>query len=196
MAQSQGRSRVVLSEIAPHDGWIEIFNHGPEPVDLKRWSLAGGSGAATVMLPDVIPIAPNGFVIVQAAALNLTRSGSSITLRDPAGTIVDMAAVAPVEAGRSLSRFPVKGGGWAIDTPLTAGQYNLPGLVQEPSPLPAPAPEQDAEPAMPAVQAPPATPKLWMIPLLAAITGLVFLLVPWRRRSTPAAAPGGEEIKP
>lgn len=181
-AQSPATSRIVLSEIAPDKGWVEIYNHGPEPVDLKRWSLTDGSGVATVMLPDVLPVAPNGFIVVQAPALNLTRPDTSVALRDPAGTVVDMVAIVPIKPDHSLSRFPVHGGGWAADTQLTAGQFNAPAPTADPSTLPTPPQGQSQTPTEMEADIQPGLFKPWTLPLALFCAGLALLIALLRRR--------------
>lgn len=181
--QSPAASRVVLSEIAPHEGWVEIYNYGSESVDLKHWSLADGTGVATVMLSEVVLVPPNGFVVVQASALNLTQPDSSIALRDPAGTVVDIVTLAPVKANRSLSRFPVHGGGWVIDTPLTAGQFNQP--APEPTLPLTPTPKQIEATTMLAADIQPGIFKPWMLAILAVFTAGLGLLLMLLRRQRP-----------
>lgn len=132
------------------------------------------------MLPDVVPVAPNGFVVVQAAALNMTQPNSSVALRDPSGTIVDMIAIVPTEPNHSLSRFPVHGGGWTVDTPLTAGQFNQP--APGPSSLPISTQTIDEVVALQEVQTQPVRYKPWMVILVAFFAGLSLLYVLWRRR--------------
>jgi hypothetical protein len=175
---------VVLSEIAPHEGWVEIYNRSSEPIDLKHWSLADATGVATVMLPDVVQMAPNGFVVVRADALNLTRSDSSVALRDPSGAVVDMVSIEPVMPNHSLSRFPVHGGSWTVDTPITAGQFNRGASMPEPSPLTVATQIQDEEETSvlpPEIQPDLSTP--WMALILGVFgMSLAVLLALWLGR--------------
>ena len=176
---------LVLSEIAPHAGWVELYNRGAGPVDIRQWTLSDATGVAMPMPPDAIAVPPRGFVVVQAA-LNLTQENRAVILRRPDGTIADMVTVGAIKANHSLSRFPAHGGGWFVDTPLTAGQFNLPASEPQAVQQPAPAAEQDTSASIAAIKAPsPSRLPTALVALVVVLAGLALMPALWKRRSPP-----------
>ncbi|HZG67650.1 MAG TPA: lamin tail domain-containing protein, partial [Herpetosiphonaceae bacterium] len=43
-AGGQAVDELVLSEIAPHAGWVELYNRGASPVDIRQWTLSDAAG--------------------------------------------------------------------------------------------------------------------------------------------------------
>ena len=176
---------LVLSEIAPHAGWVELYNRGSNSVDIRQWTLSDAAGVAMPMPPDAIAVPPRGFLVVQAA-LKLTQGNRAIILRRPDGTIADMVTFGAVKANHSLSRFPAQGGGWFVDTPLTAGQFNLPASEPQAAEQPVPAVEQDASASIAAIKArSPSRLPAALVALVAVLAGLALIPALRKRRSSP-----------
>jgi len=111
-AASPAGARVVLSEVMYDPGagaseWVELYNAGDDAVDLGGWILA--DGAARDVLPATV-IAPRAFLVIAASGSfaelypefdgelvvlggrignALGNDGDSLTLADPAGTVMD-----------------------------------------------------------------------------------------------------------
>ena len=184
-AGGQAVDELVLSEIAPHAGWVELYNRGASPVDIRQWTLSDAAGMAMPMPPDVIAVPPRGFVVVQAG-LDLTQEDHAVILRRPDGTIADMVTFGAVKANHSLSRFPAQGGGWFTDTPLTAGQFNLPASEPQAVEQPVPAVEQDASASIAAIKArSPSRLPAALVALVAVLAGLALIPALRKRRSSP-----------
>lgn len=96
-------SVVRLSEVfareAPLPDWIELHNHGPEPVVLAGWSLADRSSTNSYVLPAGTVLAPGAYLRIWCGAVpgpgelatpfGLAASGDSVRLLDGAGTWMD-----------------------------------------------------------------------------------------------------------
>jgi Lamin Tail Domain len=116
--------------------WLELYNAGSEPVDLKGWALSDNSESD--VLPS-LPLAPHGFVVVAASdrfhsaypyfsgsltiiedgriGSGLANKGDRLLLRDPSRKLADAVSwgddvsvlspsVLPVAAGHSIERSP------------------------------------------------------------------------------------------
>jgi hypothetical protein len=133
-AQNTAVGNVVLSEVAPGDGWVELYNRGAASASVEGWSLADDQGSDPVALEGLDPLPPHGFVVVVAKTLRLGAENGHIFLIRPDGSTVDTAPVGPAGAHLGWSRYPVHGGAWLHDAPLTPGRFNQPPLVTpEPS---------------------------------------------------------------
>ncbi len=138
-----GVGNLVISEVAGNEGWIELYNRGPEVVDLSDWMLGDETSIPGIVLQSAALMPAHSFVVFAVPELNITALQQVITLRRPDGTIVDSVVVGPPISQRSWSRYPVHGGAWYANTPLSKGDFNQP----------APA-APDATPAPPATPAP------------------------------------------
>jgi hypothetical protein len=100
---------VLINEVAwsgtlssSGDEWIELFNPGPDPVNLDGWSLEDGNDM-TVSLSGTLP--PFGYFLLERTddntvadiaadriyTGNLHNGGDTLWLRDPSGAVVDSA---------------------------------------------------------------------------------------------------------
>lgn len=94
--------------------WIELFNPGPEALELSGWTLTDDGD--TVTLP-ALSLAPGAFQLLYATgeagtaadgvptlALKLDADGESLTLRDASGALVDTISWGPQVADLSFGR--------------------------------------------------------------------------------------------
>lgn len=100
---------VLINEVAwsgtrasPNDEWIELYNPGPDPVDLNGWRLSDG-GDVNVALMGTIPA--YGFYLLERSDDRtvsdipadriytgaLKNSGEALRLTNPSGVLVDSA---------------------------------------------------------------------------------------------------------
>lgn len=94
--------------------WLELFNPGPEALDLTGWTLTDAGD--TVDLP-ALTLAPGAFLVLYATgeagtaadgtptlALKLDADGESLALHDAAGAVVDTLEWGPQVADLSFGR--------------------------------------------------------------------------------------------
>ena len=107
---------VVINEMMFHaisdldgDDYLELYNRGPDPVDLSGWSFSG----ITLALPAGTSIAANGYLVVAKEAAqfqatygfapaavyggNLSNSGETVALRDATATTIDTVSFLDVD---------------------------------------------------------------------------------------------------
>jgi hypothetical protein len=112
------------------DQWIELYNAGPEPVDLGGWLLGGARNSrAPYPIPAGTLIEPDAFLVLyrQETGIVLNRDGGAVRLLDPAKTLVDVAMYAKMEAGESYNRADSEN--WYVASPPSPG---LPNTVLTP----------------------------------------------------------------
>jgi len=152
--------RLMLSEVAPRAGWIELYNPRPEPVDLHGWRIVIGESRSVALESSILD--GHGFWVVDLLPEALPN-GATIQLLRPDGSVADLTIVPAVTQGASWSRYPAHGGGWQAGTPPTRGTFNQPAPATPtptwtPAPPPPPAdaslPATVAEAAMPTESAP------------------------------------------
>ena len=132
---------VVLNEVMAwnlaaviHDGatpdWIELFNAGPNPVDLAGWSLSDGGNPRQFVFPS-ISLPPGGFLVVWCdevtnaasglhAGFALNKDGGGAFLYDASSNRVDAVGFGPQVPDCSIGRI---GAGWQLTSP-TPGASN------------------------------------------------------------------------
>lgn len=113
-------------------------------------------------------VAAHGFLVLSPATVQLPAAGT-VELHQPDGQLADLATYAALRPDRSLSRYPVHGGAWQADTPLTPNDWNQPAAATptaSPSPTATPAPITTASQAPPAAPAPAGPGWPWMLPVL------------------------------
>lgn len=102
--------RLIISEVAwggtaasSDDEWIELFNPGPDDVNLSGWVLAAADGTPTIALSGVIPA--GGYFLLERGddstvsdmpadlifASALSNSGEILHLYAPGGLVIDTA---------------------------------------------------------------------------------------------------------
>lgn len=128
-------ARIMLSEVAPDTGWLEIYNEDSAAHSLRGWMADDTTAATPPVVIDTDMIEPYGFVVIRADQLADFR-GNTLRLLRPDGTVADIVTVQPLTEGKTFSRYPVQGGGWQANTPATAGSINLPAEMQLPTASP------------------------------------------------------------
>ena len=123
--QRRQSPRVLINEIMADPAavpdqrgeWIELYNPGRRPIDLRGYSIVSGGGPSHVIARSLI-IAPdsyavlarvgdprsNGGIVVHysyGASLSLANGRDWIALRDPTGATIDSVAWRTVVAGAS-----------------------------------------------------------------------------------------------
>ena len=109
-------TEVVINEMMFHaisdldgDDYLELYNRGPDPVDLSGWSFSG----ITLTLPTGTSIAANGYLVVAKDAVqfqatygfapaavyggNLSNSGETVALRDATVATIDTVSFLDVD---------------------------------------------------------------------------------------------------
>jgi hypothetical protein len=131
---------VVINETAwagtaadANDEWIELWNPGSDPVPLEGWVLTDG-GDIAIALSGSIP--PGGFFLLERGGDDavsdipanqiytgaLSNSGEELTLRDPAGNVIDTAGAERWPAGSaspvyaSMERAAIDPPAWQSNT--------------------------------------------------------------------------------
>ena len=173
---------LVISEVAPGEGWVELYNRGPEVVDVSDWTLADESRSPGVVLQSAALLPAHGFIVFDVPELNMTTVNQRITLRRPDGMIADSIMVGPAPAQRSWSRYPVHGGVWTANTPMSRGQFNQPGPTpRATTAVPVPTPEPS--PTAPAVVQDSIIGSWISVPSMVLwVSSMVVAFFMWRRR--------------
>lgn len=119
---------INTDEAGEFEDWVELFNTGTEPVDLEGFGLTDDPD---VDVPWTFPpgntVAPGSYVLVWAdgesgdgplhASFKLGGDGESVTLLDPAGTVIDFADFSDQVADVSWARHPDGGDAWKSSKP-------------------------------------------------------------------------------
>jgi len=111
-----GNSGVVLDQAGEDDDWIEIFNPGPNAVNLSGYYVSDDPGSPTKhQISGNLNVAAGGFALLWAdedpdqgvnhLGFKLSKSGESLTLTAPNGvTVLDSVTVPPLADNRSYAR--------------------------------------------------------------------------------------------
>jgi hypothetical protein len=124
-ASSGTTTRVLLSELAPGNTWIELYNAQPVTQTVHGWPLDDGFNSTAPFTLTNLVIAPHGFVVVKDDALRDFETGT-LRLLHLNGSMVDTVTYTAIVDGTTWSRYPAHGGGWQANTPPTPGDWNLP----------------------------------------------------------------------
>jgi hypothetical protein len=102
-----------------YDDWFELFNYGDTAINLAGFYLARSiTNLSEFQIPAGYTIPAHGFLLVWAdkvatngtldlhANFKLTKSGTSICLRSPGGTLVDYISFGPQTSDISMGRYP------------------------------------------------------------------------------------------
>lgn len=130
---------VLLSEIAPAAGWVEIYNAGTASVNLTGWQIRTGS-STLVTITSSTALEPYQFYVVAEVGMRLPEEGGIVRLLRPDGSVADSVRYGAVPAQQSISRYPVHGGGWEEGTVLTRGTWNEHAALPSASPTPSQTP--------------------------------------------------------
>lgn len=146
-----------LAALSPSWGeWFEVFNYGPEPVNLAGWKIRSGGDVEHAIGKDVI-IAPGTYAVLgrsdnegnngyaQVAYNYFTGNSTTIwldasdwlVLRTPTNTTVDSVAWTSMPKGAtralrdaSIDNADVDGTNWGYSTtPFGSGDFGTPGEI-------------------------------------------------------------------
>lgn len=132
-------------EYHEYGDWIELYNAGIVPVNLKGYSITDllSQPKKYIFTTDII-IQPNAFVLVWAddhtagahTNFKLSASGESIGLFDPSGNVVDTITFGSQQNDVSFGRFPNGAASWYKFSPASPGTSNLESSIADKLPLP------------------------------------------------------------
>lgn len=71
-------SRTLRDENADYSDWIEIFNAGPDAVDLNGWSLTDSTNNLAKWVFPSVNLAPNAYLVVFASGKNRRTPGQNL----------------------------------------------------------------------------------------------------------------------
>ncbi|HBW51624.1 MAG TPA: hypothetical protein DEF47_17160 [Herpetosiphon sp.] len=134
------QAQIVINEVMsqPLTGtdWIELYNLGPEPLDLQGWKiddqLEGGGTAQTIQHSTII--SPNSFLVIPVGTL-LNAELDSVHLITTQGIITDSLEYTSSLSGRSWSRLPDGFGPWQAASRATPASSNRQNPSLEPNQL-------------------------------------------------------------
>ncbi|NOZ28797.1 MAG: hypothetical protein GXP39_12195 [Chloroflexi bacterium] len=123
--------------VTAEDEWIELYNPGPQPVDLGGWALddAAEGGSDPYVIPPGTLLLAGGYVLFfrNVTGLALNNDADQVRLLAPDGTVVDAFAYEDPPPDGSFSRSVDGVGPWVTDYPPSPGGPNRP-----PPPTPTP----------------------------------------------------------
>lgn len=126
----------VMSQPLTNTDWIELYNLGPEPLDLQGWKiddqLEGGGAVQTIQHSAII--SPNSFLVIPVGTL-LNAELDSVHLITNQGVITDSLEYISSLSGRSWSRFPDGIGEWQAASRSTPASSNRQNPSLEPNQL-------------------------------------------------------------
>lgn len=121
------------------DEWIELYNIGPETVDLQGWQLddIAEGGSAPFTIPDHVLLAPGETALFfrRQTRVALNNDADRVRLLAPDGSLRDEYAYLHARADASFARTIDGVGGWTDAYPPSPGSPNQP-----PTPTPSPTP--------------------------------------------------------
>ncbi len=132
------------ARVAYHE-WIELFNGGPDAVDLGGWMLddilAGGS--SPYVFPAGVTLPPGGFLVRyrSGSGVALNQDADTAHLVAPDGRVVDSFAYSSPHRDISYSRTIDGAGEWTDTYPASPGGPNIaptPTLTLAPTATPTP----------------------------------------------------------
>jgi PKD repeat protein len=130
-APPAGGTSLRINELLPNPvgsdtgkEWIELFNFGTTPINLKNWSFVKKSGSLSPLAEQ--EIASHGFLTIP---LSLNNTSETISLLDPSKNIVSQVSYEHAPSGDSLNFFTQGTYRWS-KTP-TPGSDNIVGNAPE-----------------------------------------------------------------
>lgn len=148
-------ARVIINEVhpAPSTGpeWVELFSTETEPTTLSGWYLEDHLASPSVIHTfDNITIDPGAFLLVELASAKLNNTADGVTLKNAAGTVVDMMEYPSTQPGKSWARQPNGSDSFHLADPTpntTNGQLPQPSPSPKPSMSPSPTPSPSNQPS-------------------------------------------------
>jgi hypothetical protein len=120
----------VINEVQPQgstDGFIELFNCSPEPMDLSQWILTDTIETNRFRIPMQTVLAPGAFLTIESSSLGFFPSelGGALFLMDPNQTfLADAFVFGPITPGVSYGRHPNGTGSFRTLAYPTRGEPN------------------------------------------------------------------------
>jgi hypothetical protein len=114
----------IIEEV---DEWIELYNAGPNAVDLGGWLLGDAQGGSELyMIPAGTLLQSGAFMLFdgRTTGIVLDDTGDAVRLLDPDGVVVDEVAFGQLAPNASYSRDEF--GMWHADWPPSPGAPNQP----------------------------------------------------------------------
>jgi hypothetical protein len=136
MADNQS---VAPDEQGDYDDWIELYNHGAEPVDAAGCCLSDDPAEPAkwripASEPETTTIPARGYLLLWVddeagegllhANFKLGASGESVALYDPQGALLDQVTFGSQTPDASYARLPDGSGAWQVCTAPTPGRAN------------------------------------------------------------------------
>ena len=104
--------------------YIELFNPNDTLVSLSGWKVADATGTNTYVFPDKTSIPALGYIVITDVdfSFSLNNGKETVTLLDPAGTLIDTVTYTKTTEGASLNRTAT---GWRSSRTLTPLAPNI-----------------------------------------------------------------------
>lgn len=165
-APSLTKGAIIINEISPRSDpeWVEIYNTGPETVDLSNWYLIDKAGTKKD-LTSLGSFLPNTYLIFTGVKNWLNNEEEELYLYSPAvPTPIDSLTYASINENMSVARIPNITGIWFSNQIQTQGisndispspspsssvspsPSNSPPAAQTPTPSPSPSPSHTPTP--------------------------------------------------
>lgn len=128
---------VIINEIQPGTGsvqkFIELYNHGTEPVDISGWKFARGTSNLSPVIPaGTTPLAPGQFYgYTTTYSLPLDGGSNALRLLNKVGEQQDAKIYAVTKEGNSVARVPDGSDTWQEGAP-TIGHTNAVPVLAAP----------------------------------------------------------------
>ncbi len=126
-------------QVNAYDEWIELYNLGPDAVDLGGWMLDDilNAGSRPYIFPAGTVLEPGGFLVRyrSTTGVALNQDADSVNLIAPDGRLVDSFSYSNPRRDVSYSRTVDGTGDWTDTYPPSPGRPNLPGPAT-PTPTP------------------------------------------------------------
>ncbi len=128
---------IFINEVMPAPSnapeWVELYNPGPDAVDLSGWYFDDDTlGGTQITIPPNTVIAPASLYVFTLNSAILNNTGDAITLYNAHGQLIDRIDFASMKNTESVARTP-DGSALITKTLPSPGQWNTPQV--SPTPL-------------------------------------------------------------
>lgn len=123
--------------------WLEIYNFGNESIILSEWKL---SDLTTTQNLEGLTISAKSYLIIESTNLKITlnNSGDEITLKNPAGSIIDVVIYPSIAKGKSYAA--INGNFTIVDSPTKSSINSTSTIQPDPTPSASPSTSPIVEP--------------------------------------------------
>lgn len=130
---------VCINEFLARTEWpdldyIELYNHGPEKVDISGCILTDNPSTNRFVIPPPTVLPPGGFVAFTETTLGfaLNAAGETIYLRSPDGArVLDVVRFGGQDVGVAMGRWPDGAEVFSSLTARTPGTNNAPARISQ-----------------------------------------------------------------